>query len=104
MTKNTFQNEIKKMVLKLGMNSTFAEPHEQTFKHRPRYYQLNSTKPPLHLENTDIIDDLFSYEGWWPSGGMVSTIEDLLIFGNTMLSTFKGTKKGNTYSQIWCNR
>ena len=90
--KNDFPNEIWKMCLGLGMNSTFAEKRETLINHRPRYYSDNSG----NLRNVDIIDDLFSYEGWWPSGGMVSTASDLLKFGNAMLSGFKGKDKSIT--------
>lgn len=89
--KNTYQNEMKKMFLELGMNTTFAEKRETIVEHRPRYYMNSNGK----TVNVDIIDDLFSYEGWWPSGGMVSTASDLLRFGNAMLSAYNGKNGSN---------
>jgi serine beta-lactamase-like protein LACTB len=90
--KNTYQNEMKKMFLELGMKTTFAEERETIIEHRPRYYASNSNGK---IVNVDIIDDLFSYEGWWPSGGMVSTVSDLLRFGNAMLSAYNGDNESN---------
>ena len=90
--KNTFQNEIRKMCVSLGMNSTFAENPDTIYKDSPRYYQ-SSTTFPGQLKRADIVDELFSFEGWWPSGGMVSTADDLLIFGNEMLTSYKGKNK-----------
>jgi serine beta-lactamase-like protein LACTB len=90
--KNTYQNEMKKMFLELGMKTTFAEERETIIEHRPRYYASNSNGKTV---NVDIIDDLFSYEGWWPSGGMVSTVSDLLRFGNAMLSAYNGHNESN---------
>jgi len=32
---------------------------------------------------------LVSFEAQWPSGGIVSTVSDLLKFGNYMLNSYK---------------
>jgi CubicO group peptidase (beta-lactamase class C family) len=80
---------MKKMFLELGMKTTFAEERETIIERRPRYYANSNGK----TVNVDISDDLFSYEGWWPSGGMVSTVSDLLRFGNAMLSAYNGNNK-----------
>jgi len=93
---DTYQNEIKKMCLELGMNTTFAEKRESIFKHRPRYYSNDFGT----LVNVDVVDDLFSYEGWWPSGGMVSTVSDLLVFGNAMLSGHQGKDKSISFLKL----
>ena len=91
--KNTYQSEIKSFYQTLGMKLTFAETLDN-FKNRPRYYQFAGGVPG-HLERSDIVDELFSYEGWWPSGGMVSTVGGLLIFGNELISSFKGKNDTN---------
>ena len=101
---NTYQNEIKRFYSQLKMNKTYAETRSQIFEHRPRYYEpINVSVAPddNHLTNADLLDDLFSYEGWWPSGGMVSTVDDLLTFGNAMITAYKGGNK-SSYA-IWDN-
>ena len=89
--KDTFPNIIRKFYQKLGMMSTFAES-QALFKNRPRYYELNTEG---QLEQDDVVDRLVWYEGWWPSGGMVSTVKDLLIFGNLWLSSYYGENDSN---------
>ncbi|CAG2174597.1 unnamed protein product [Oppiella nova] len=86
---NTYENEIKKMFTQLHMNSTFAERREMIVKHRPQYYQL-SNETSGTLQKSDIIDELFLYEGWWPAGGIISTADDMLRFANAMLSAYHG--------------
>ncbi|CAG2102333.1 unnamed protein product [Medioppia subpectinata] len=97
---STYDKEIEKMFRQLNMNSTFAEKREAIYKHRPQYY-MNSTK----LEKSDIIDELWSYEGWWPAGGIISTASDLIKFGNAMISANKGISKDflseKTAKELW---
>jgi CubicO group peptidase (beta-lactamase class C family) len=95
----TYENAMNKMFKELGMNSTFAERHEMIIHRRARYYlenkyysyfveNLNVSK--AEVLNAPIIDDLVSLEAQWPSGGLVSTVPDLLKFGNHMLKSYKG--------------
>jgi CubicO group peptidase (beta-lactamase class C family) len=94
----TYENAMNKMFKELGMNSTFAERHEMIIHRRARYYLLSNS--PIHENlnnvtkvealNAPIIDDLVSLEAQWPSGGLVSTVPDLLKFGNHMLKSYKG--------------
>ncbi|CAG2172218.1 unnamed protein product [Oppiella nova] len=77
---NTYENEIKKMFTQLHMNSTFAERREMIVKHRPQYYQL-SNQTSGTLQKSDIIDELISYEGSWPAGGIISTADNMLRTG-----------------------
>ncbi|CAG2180827.1 unnamed protein product [Oppiella nova] len=101
---NTFENEIKKMFTQLNMNSTFVERREKIFKHRPQYYQLSNITSGT-LQKSDIIDELFQYEGWMSAGGIVSTAEDLLRFGNAMLSAYHGNNQSFiaqlTVKELW---
>jgi CubicO group peptidase (beta-lactamase class C family) len=97
----TYENAINKMFKELGMSSTFAERHEMIIPHRAHYYMKsdspdvqkylttrNTTK--VEILNSFIVDDLLSLEAYWPSGGLVSTVPDLLKFGNYMLNSYKG--------------
>ena len=88
---DTYQNYTKNFYTQLNMNNTFAETRSQIIEHRPRYYEPEDN----HLKNTGLLDDLFPYEGWWPSVGMVSNVDDLLIFGNAMIDSYKGANNSN---------
>jgi serine beta-lactamase-like protein LACTB len=107
----TYENAINKMFKELGMSSTFAERREMIIPHRTRYYLKNNSPinenwknvTKVELVNAPIIDDLESLGAQWPSGGLVSTVPDLLKFGNYMLNSYKGvidTKLGNVLKYI----
>jgi CubicO group peptidase (beta-lactamase class C family) len=96
----TYENAVNKMFKELGMSSTFAERHEMIIPRRARYY-LKSSYYPNYVENwknstkveilnAPIVDDLVSFEAYWPSGGLLSTLPDILKFGNYMLKSYKG--------------
>ena len=87
---NSFPNEIRKMFVSLGMNSSFPDIRGRIHRNRPRYYQLSKNGNETVLQNADILDDLAVYEGWWAMGGLMSTVEDMLTFGNAWLSSYKG--------------
>jgi serine beta-lactamase-like protein LACTB len=93
----TYENVMNKMFKELGMSSTFAERHEMIIPLRARYY-LKNKYYPFYVENwknitkdevlnAPIVDDLVSLEAQWPCGGFVSTVTDLLKFGNYMLNS-----------------
>ncbi len=96
----TYEKAMNKMFVELGMNSTFAERHEMIIHRRARYYLKNEYYSNF-IENWNnvstaevliapIIDDLVSLEAQWPSGCLVSTVPDLLKFGNYMINSYKG--------------
>jgi len=96
----TYENAINNMFKELGMSSTFAERHEMIIPHRVHYYMRSDSPYIQHLPNliksnesilnSQIVDDLLSLEAYWPAGGLVSTVPDLLKFGNYMLNSYKG--------------
>jgi serine beta-lactamase-like protein LACTB len=101
----TFENAMNKMFKELGMSSTFAESNEMIIPHRARYYLKNNAQISENWQNVTkvellkapIIDDLESLELQLPCGGLLSTVPDLLKFGNYMLNSYKGvidTKSG----------
>ncbi|XP_054158395.1 uncharacterized protein LOC128956705 [Oppia nitens] len=102
--KTNFVDEMSKLFAKIGMNSTVIEKHENLLKHRPRYYSASPDKPTV-LQTSDLIDDMFNYEGWWPAGGILSTVTDMLRFGNTMVDAYHGTDQSivsqSTIKELW---
>jgi len=93
----TYESAINKMFSnELGMTSTYCERHEMIIPHRAHYYMKNELTHN-QIANAHIVDDLVSLERNWPAGGIVSTVSDLLKFGNYMLNSYKGvvdTKSG----------
>jgi serine beta-lactamase-like protein LACTB len=107
----TYENAINKMFKELGMSSTFAERHEMIIPHRAHYYmrsdspyipyfQNESTSSEVEILNCYILDDLVSLEASWPVGGLVSTVPDLLKFGNYMLNSYKGVNDSKSGKKI----
>jgi len=91
-TNETYENAINKRFKEIGLSSTFAERHDMIIPHRARYYMKNNSANNTKVEivNAMILDDLVSFEAQWPAGGIVSTVPDLLKFGNFMLNSYKG--------------
>jgi CubicO group peptidase (beta-lactamase class C family) len=102
----TYENAVNKMFKELGMSSTFAERHEMIIPRRARYYLKSSFYPnyvenwknstKVEILNAPIVDDLVSLEAYWPSGGLLSTLPDILKFGNYMLKSYKGVIEENS--------
>jgi serine beta-lactamase-like protein LACTB len=94
----TYENAMNKMFKELGMSSTFTERHEMIIPLRARYY-LKNKYYPYYVENwknitkdevlnAPIVDDIVSFEAQWPCGGFMSTVANLLKFGNYMLNSY----------------
>ena len=93
----TYESAINKMFKKLEMNSTFCERREQIIRHRARYYMLDTSQKEMpKLHNNPIFTELVSFEGWWPAGGIISTVPDLLKFGAHMNKWSKGVNDSKT--------
>src|SRR5699024_9241485 len=56
----------------------------------PRYYTALTEKDPRANVPTTPYDELFFLEGNWPSGGLISTVGDLLKYGQLLIDTIKG--------------
>jgi serine beta-lactamase-like protein LACTB len=101
----TFGNYLVNKVLKreLGMDSTFIDMNEPIIRDRVAYYFL--TKKGV-LTNCPSVENNYKIAG----GGLLSTIPDLLKFGNVMMysyrggdpeSQLKGFLKKETVEQMW---
>ena len=92
----TFESRMKELLqTQLNMTETSVERREKIIPNRARYYmsggiELNDTT----IINTIIIDDMVIVNKVWSAGGFISTVPDLLRFGNTMLYSFKGGHDG----------
>ncbi|XP_029431256.1 serine beta-lactamase-like protein LACTB, mitochondrial isoform X2 [Rhinatrema bivittatum] len=77
-----FLDYMKKMFHDLGMHTTVQEEHDPMIYNRARFYVYNNKS---RLVNAPYVDN--SYK--WAGGGFLSTVGDLLIFGNAMLYSYQ---------------
>jgi len=63
----------------LRLASTTADDNEQIIEGRARFYSLSATEQAVNSPYTDLSDR-------WPSGGFLSTAEDLARFGGAHLT------------------
>lgn len=70
----------------LGMLSTYLDENSPLIANRSAQYQVKDG----NIVNAPCVDN--SYK--WAGGGILSTVSDLLKFGNVMLYSFKGGKDG----------
>ncbi|XP_007424474.1 serine beta-lactamase-like protein LACTB, mitochondrial [Python bivittatus] len=102
-----FTDYMLKIFSDLGMVSTGLDDNEPLIYNRARYYIHNKKG---HLINAPYVDN--SYK--WAGGGFVSTVGDLLKFGNAMLysyqlgqvkktaaGTLPGYLKPDTVAMLW---
>ncbi|XP_059555212.1 serine beta-lactamase-like protein LACTB, mitochondrial [Myotis daubentonii] len=73
-----FLDYMQKIFHELDMLTTVQEEHEPVIYNRARFYVYNKKR---RLVNTPYVDN--SYK--WAGGGFLSTVGDLLKFGNAML-------------------
>jgi len=104
--KQTFTDLIQDLVVKqLGLRHTKLEYPHELVSNRSRYYCRRTLKEGL--SNVAYVD--LSYK--WAGGGMLSNVNDLLVFANTLLqcrqTKFKNSQSDNqllkpeTIREIW---
>ncbi|KAH6929548.1 hypothetical protein HPB50_002630 [Hyalomma asiaticum] len=77
-SKEPFSSHLRKLLKMLGMNNTFLDQNEPIIYNRSRFYARDKSGC---LVNTPSVD--CSYK--WAGGGLLSTVNDLVRFGNAML-------------------
>ncbi|XP_076305133.1 LOW QUALITY PROTEIN: serine beta-lactamase-like protein LACTB, mitochondrial [Tachypleus tridentatus] len=92
-----------KLFQELGLKNTFLDTNDTVIYNRSKYYRYTKGV----LINAPYVDN--SYK--WAGGGLLSTVEDLLQFGNIMLYSFQHNLNNNnslpgylnseTVNQIW---
>ncbi|KAM4573830.1 serine beta-lactamase-like protein LACTB, mitochondrial isoform 1-T1 [Odontesthes bonariensis] len=73
-----FLDVMMNMFRELGMLNTVPDENDPIIYHRSRYYHVNKRG---RVVNCPYVDN--SYK--WAGGGFLSTVEDLLLFGNALL-------------------
>ncbi|XP_053175003.1 serine beta-lactamase-like protein LACTB, mitochondrial isoform X2 [Scomber japonicus] len=77
-----FLDLMMKMFREVGMLNTVPDENEPIIYHRSRFYHFNKRGRVL---NCPYVDN--SYK--WAGGGFLSTVGDLLLFGNTLLYSYQ---------------
>ncbi|EEC05187.1 conserved hypothetical protein, partial [Ixodes scapularis] len=77
-SKETFPKHISKMFKTIGMKNSYLDENEPIIYHRSRFYVRNQNGC---LTNSPCVDS--SYK--WAGGGLLSNVDDLVLFGNAML-------------------
>ncbi|XP_064595912.1 serine beta-lactamase-like protein LACTB, mitochondrial [Liolophura sinensis] len=78
----TFPKLLTSLFKDLGMSSTYLDVNEPLIYHRGRHYVKNKKG---RMINAPYVDN--SYK--WAGGGLLSTVGDLMKFGNVMLYSFQ---------------
>uniref|UniRef100_A0A023GFY9 Putative beta-lactamase n=1 Tax=Amblyomma triste TaxID=251400 RepID=A0A023GFY9_AMBTT len=91
-SKEPFASHLRRLLKMLGMKNTFLDENEPIIYNRSRFYSRDKFGS---LVNTPPVD--CSYK--WAGGGLLSTVEDLICFGNAMLycAQADGTKYKTGY-------
>ncbi|KAM8890820.1 serine beta-lactamase-like protein LACTB, mitochondrial isoform 2-T2 [Spinachia spinachia] len=77
-----FLDVMMTMFHELGMLNTVPDKNDPIIYHRSRFYQLNKRG---RVVNCPYVDN--SYK--WAGGGFLSTVGDLLLFGNALLYSYQ---------------
>ncbi|XP_073508810.1 serine beta-lactamase-like protein LACTB, mitochondrial [Phyllobates terribilis] len=98
-----FLDYMQQMFRDLAMINTLPEEHEPIIYNRARFYSISDKK---RLINCPYVDNSCK----WAGGGFLSTVNDLLRFGNVLLYSYQakeastmlpGYLKPDTVSMMW---
>ncbi|XP_073435494.1 serine beta-lactamase-like protein LACTB, mitochondrial isoform X2 [Dendrobates tinctorius] len=98
-----FLDYMQQMFRDLAMVNTLPEEHEPIIYNRARFYSFSDKK---RLINCPYVDNSCK----WAGGGFLSTVSDLLRFGNVLLYSYQaketatmlpGYLKADTVSKMW---
>lgn len=81
--KKKFPSLMKALFHDLGMQNTHLDRNSHIIQNRSRYYELDKSGS---LMNSPAVDLSFK----WAAGGVMSTPEDLCIFGSILLACYQG--------------
>lgn len=77
-----------------GLRSTFIGNMSVVLHDVPRYYTAVDVNNLKENVPTLPFDELFFVEGMWPAGGYISTVDDLLAYGQLLIDSYKGRPNG----------
>ncbi|XP_029289873.1 serine beta-lactamase-like protein LACTB, mitochondrial isoform X2 [Cottoperca gobio] len=88
-----FLDVMMNMFRELGMLNTVPDENDPIIYHRSRFYHLNKRG---RVVNCPYVDN--SYK--WAGGGFLSTVGDLLLFGNALLYSYQVAHLKDTESSL----
>ena len=105
----SYQQTMKEFFHKYQLDSTYVETSDLILTNRSHYYRLLNQYLPKENIPTMVYDDLFHLVGWWPSGGLMSTTNDLIKFGNLIINSYKNRTDHSimsyeTLKEMWIKR
>ena len=96
-----------KNTLKLSDGTRIERLDTMTNHLRPRYYRANGTNI-LETIPVGVFDDALFSTGIWAAGGLLSTVDDLLAYGNLLIDSYherpNAILKNATLAQVWTRR
>lgn len=113
-TKKSYQEVVAEFLAKNKLSESILADGSQVITNIPRYY---SGYPLSHPPETILgrrskanypacpYDDMVFLNGWWPAGGLVSTLDDLFHYGQLLINAWKGRPGAilsqKTLKQMW---
>lgn len=100
-TKKSYPVVATEFLRKHHLNSTYIGNMSVVLHDVPRFYTSVFNTNNLK-ENTPTIpfDELVFVEGNWPSGGYISTVDDLLTYGQLLIDSYKNRPNCKWWLQI----
>lgn len=77
-----------------ALHSTFIANMSVLLHDVPRFYTALDVNNLKENVPTLPFDELFFVEGQWPAGGYISTVDDLLAYGQLLIDSYKGRPNG----------
>src|SRR5699024_10563465 len=91
-TKRPFVAAMREFLHQHNLTETMVETTDLITDNRARFYR--SAHEVTENIPTLAVDQLVVVEGWWASGGLMSTMPDLLWYGHMMIDAYKGRPNG----------
>ncbi|KAH7640946.1 hypothetical protein HUG17_8415 [Dermatophagoides farinae] len=108
MENKSFSVVMNNFLRQYGLNNSVVETNDLILSNRARYFRrMDVTNYVDHrLIPTSKLDDSLIYEGYYAAGGILSTVGDLLKWGQLMLDAFNGRPestilKSETVKTMW---
>src|SRR5690606_27556062 len=93
-TKRTFVDVMREFLHEHKLTDTKIETADLIIDNRAQFYRYaNNVTENLP---TLAFDQLVMIEGWWTAGGLISTVSDMLRFGQLMIDAYKGRPNGES--------
>src|SRR5699024_7127683 len=90
-TGKSFQRIATEFLRSHGLNSSYVETADLLIRNRARHYRTCSSCSQGNAP-TLLREDLLVAEGYWSSGGLLSTVGDLLKYANGLVDSYNSNR------------